>query len=148
MSGDFLRSRSQIHVFISISIDSIVLNYFFLLPLRFLQCLSLAQIEIDHLFIAARVNSTDWLSGGLISFCFPVMQLRLNQVMCTDTLTRKQTHTNLYPFLCSRQSPGCYPSIKPVSARILRSVCLEAQTHLSAPAHSSCRSVANRTGCH
>ncbi len=116
---------------------SFSLTLFFSLSLHVLQCLSPAQIEIDHLCTAARVKSADWLSGGLISFCYLVMQLRLNHLMCTNTPTRTQTHTNRCTLLCYRQSPWCYPSVKHISAQILRSVCLEARAHLSAPAHSS-----------
>lgn len=68
----------------------------FSVSLHFHQCVSTAQIEIDSLFIMAWVNSTDWLSGWLISFCNPPMQLRINCFFYANTPRNTQFHTWRY----------------------------------------------------
>lgn len=87
-------------------ISSFFLSSLFLQPLFSLShhmsssvCL-LKQIEIDHLEIPSRVNDTDHLTGRLISFCYPVMQQRLKQLMYTNTPTH--TQTNRCSFLCEK----------------------------------------------
>lgn len=135
VSEDLLSSRSQIQVFISIPDWFLCFSFSLFLCLSFVFILFLSVIPfllmclmhklIICVCIAAGVNSTDWLSGGLISFCYLVMQLRLNRLMCTNTPTHTQTGV---PF--SVTGKVC---VKYISSQVLRSVCIGGNTHTHTP---------------
>lgn len=63
------KSMFLFHYFFSLLF--LQLFFFFSFSLNFLQCLSPTKIEIDNLYIVARVSGTDKHSGGLISFLLP-----------------------------------------------------------------------------
>lgn len=91
-----------------------------------------------NLFVASRVNSTARLSGGLISFCYPVMQPRLNQLLCTNTPTHAQKYTrNRCILLCYVESPWPYPSSKHISSLVLRSVFTERYARAHTDMHTN-----------